>query len=167
MATVPVIGSALVLIGEQFSELSEDADLRAAFLALTESGSAAFNTKNTDDSQVYYQSWAGVSSVLGIANPLDEVVCEGKFVRNSGTSDKMSPLLVKAAAFVAHGIELLPNDGMVTVTSAKWGDFRGCIPADHADEVGAFSPKGPDPHTGFDHVVFYQHVAFDLAAKGY
>jgi len=74
---------------------------------------------------------------------------------------------VPGAAFVAHGWELRPNDGMATVESAKWGNFRGCIPADHLDEVGQVGHHGKLRWTGFDHLRFYRNVAFDLAAQGF
>jgi triacylglycerol lipase len=54
-----------------------------------------------------------------------------------------------------------------TVESAKWGKFRGCIPADHLDQVGQINDRRPDRHTGFDFVRFYRNIAFDLAARGY
>ena len=54
-----------------------------------------------------------------------------------------------------------PNDGMVTVDSAKWGTFMGWIPADHLGVVG--QPKqGRHPFTGFDHVEFYRKMASSL-----
>lgn len=78
----------------------------------------------------------------------------------------MNVTLVPMAGPVAHGWNLYPNDGMVRVESAKWGRFRGCIPADHLDEVG-HKKNGPDARTGFDHVRFYRNVAFELSDLGY
>jgi triacylglycerol lipase len=71
------------------------------------------------------------------------------------------------APFVAHGLELLPNDGLSTVESAKWGLFRGCIPADHLDQVGQRDDEPPDRRTGFDYLRFYRNLAFDLAQRGF
>ncbi len=53
------------------------------------------------------------------------------------------------------------------VTSAKWGNFRGCIPADHLREVGQPGLSGPRSSTGFDHLSFYRSIAFDLASQGF
>ena len=39
--------------------------------------------------------------------------------------------------------------------------------ADHADEVGQVGDSGPDPHTGFDHLEFYQSIAGGLAERGF
>jgi triacylglycerol lipase len=60
-----------------------------------------------------------------------------------------------------------PNDGLVTVKSAKWGHFSGCVPADHADLVGQPRLEEPDPATLFDHRTFYRSIAFDLASRGF
>ena len=53
---------------------------------------------------------------------------------------------------------------MVTVESAKWGTFMGCIPADHLDEVG--QPRdGTHRFTGFSHIAFYRGIASNLDAQ--
>ncbi|MCA9717803.1 MAG: hypothetical protein KC468_24235, partial [Myxococcales bacterium] len=52
------------------------------------------------------------------------------------------------------------NDGLVTVESAKWGDYRGEMIADHIDEVGhLLGVTDPD----FDHKQFYLDRARELA----
>lgn len=53
----------------------------------------------------------------------------------------------------------------MTVTSARWGRFRGCIPADHLDEVGQVSNDRSDNRTGFDHLRFFRDLAYELAAS--
>lgn len=150
-----------------FNAIEEDADVRAALTSLSTPEMERFNAQVQDDSRVYYQSWAGVSSVLGLNNGKDEEACEGLFLRHPGQSDVMNKLLWPMAAILAPGLSLTPNDGMSTVASARWGEFRGCIPADHYDEVGQIRRDGADTHTGFDHVRFYRNVAFDLAERGY
>lgn len=150
--------------GRTFTErdLADDSDLVAALSSISEKTTAAsFNPDVPDDPRVTYVSWAGVSAVLGIPNPKDWDACEGKIQTRLGIRDGMDLTLVPAAAFVAHGTELRPNDGMVTVESAKWGTFMGCIPADHLGEVG--QPKqGRHLLTGFDHIEFYRKVASAL-----
>ncbi|MEZ4472796.1 MAG: triacylglycerol lipase [bacterium] len=165
--TDDLVNALAALWGRTYSEVSDDADLRQALVDISEDATPAFNAEVPDVEGVFYQSWAGVSSVFGILNPKDVGACEGKLLRHPGTADKMDATLVPMAGFVAHGTKLLPNDGMVTVESAKWGLFRGCIPADHLDEVGQVKDDGADPHTGFDHVRFYRGVVFDLAARGF
>ena len=60
----------------------------------------------------------------------------------------------------------LPNDGLATVASAKWGTFRGCIPADHIEQLGQHSLPDVNVRTGFDIARFYTNVAGDLAEQG-
>jgi triacylglycerol lipase len=114
---------------------------------------------------IFYQSWAGLSNVFGIANPLDAGAC-GAMLFHPNTRHTMSPLLVAAVPFVAHGAEARPNDGFVTVDSARWGQFNGCIPADHIDELGMVSGVQLNPFTGFDHIRFYRNLAYDLSGRG-
>lgn len=153
--------------GRTYSEVSDDADVQAAMYDISETAAADRNAATPDVEGVYYQSWAGVSSVLGIRNPKDDAACEGLGLRQPGKSDKMHATLVPMAAFTAGGTKLIPNDGMVSVESAKWGEFRGCIPADHLDEVGQPKHDAADAQTGFDHVRFYRNLAYELADMGF
>jgi len=143
-------------------DLAEGSDVKAALTSISEKFTAeTFNGDVKDDARVTYLSYAGVSSVAGVPNPKDYVACEGQIATRFGIRDGMDATLVPAAGFVAHGTELRPNDGMVTVESAKWGRFLGCIPADHLDEVG--QPKDrAHTFTGFDHVAFYRRHASKL-----
>lgn len=153
--------------GLTYNQLAGDSHVRAAMTALAESSAPAFNASHPDDPRVFYQSWAGVSGVGGLSGPFDADACEGMLLQHPGRADAMNPTLVPMAALTAHGLALRPNDGMATVESAKWGEFRGCIPADHLDEVGQVRHTGADRRTGFDHLRFYRTVAFDLAGQGF
>jgi len=150
--------------GKTFTEpeLAQGSDLRAALTSISEKHTAeSFNVDVKDDPRVTYLSWAGVSNVAAIPNPKDYEACEGRIATRLGIRDIMDVTLVPAAGFVAHGAELRPNDGMVTVESAKWGKFMGCIPADHLDEVGQYRDR-VHIGTGFDHRTFYRKLASSL-----
>jgi hypothetical protein len=41
-----------------------------------------------------------------------------------------------------------------------------CIPADHLKEVGLIDQNGPDPVSGYDHLVFFRAVVARLRAQG-
>jgi triacylglycerol lipase len=140
-------------------------DIRAAFTSLAEANADAFNRDNPDDPRVHYESWAGLSNVAGIPNPQDLPACEHRLTQfRSTTARHHMHIALKTIAFVvAHETALRPNDGLVQVASAKWGTFRGCVPADHIDEVGAFATSW----SPFDHVRFLRQRAFELAAAGY
>jgi triacylglycerol lipase len=64
----------------------------------------------------------------------------------------------------------LPNtpveDGLVTVDSATWGTFLGCIPADHLDEVCQIAGQSPGLGNNFDCLAFWDDLEGYLAAQG-
>ncbi len=163
------------LYGKTFSEVAEDSHIVAAFEAMSEKNSASFNQAIVDHPAVEYMSWAGVSFVGGLPHPKPSKVTDAcrnaagevKTHWHENRRDRMDALLVGGAVFVAHGTELRPNDGVATVESAKWGEFLGCIPADHLDQVGQINDKRPDKHTGFDYIRFYRNLAYDLAQRGH
>lgn len=169
------IDAIATLYGSTFSDVADDSNIVAALASMSERGMVDFNATISDDPGVMYQSWAGVSSVAGLPNPrrnAETDACtdengEVLLMRHEGTVDRMDALLVGAAAFVAHGTEFRPNDGVATVESSKWGRFRGCYPGDHLDAAGQINDEGADPRTGFDYLRFYRNLAFDLAAQGY
>ena len=101
-----------------------------------------FNKKVTDADGVTYNSYAGVRDVT--------------------KSDPPAPIF-----FAPHLLLLLDgkeNDGWVTVESAKWGEFKGKIAADHADEIGHdLTPPGGIPRSAFDHLTFYEEIVGELA----
>lgn len=153
------------LWGLTFNELAQDSDVRAALEGISLAEADRFNAENPDHPAVFYQSWAGVSSVAGLPNFKDEAACE-RFVHGHGKADVMAASLVPMASLAAHGLSLYPNDGMVRVQSAKWGQFHGCILADHLDEVG-HGLDGPVERTGWNHRAFYREVARGLAERGF
>lgn len=55
------------------------------------------------------------------------------------------------------------NDGIVSVDSARWGEYLGTVDADHARQVGIESRLAAD----FDANVFYASIAERLAEHGY
>ncbi len=163
------------LYGKTFSEVADDSNFIGAMTALSEASADEFNKTILDSPGVFYQSWASFSNVAGLPNPIpgaEAKACsndagETLMLMHPGKRDSMDALLVGGAPFVAHGARFKPNDGVSTVESAKWGLFRGCVPADHLDMVGQINDEGADKRTGFDFIRFYRNMAFDLAARGY
>ncbi len=145
-------------------DLAARSDVRGALESISTEGAASLAheldlAKEGDD--VTYLSWAGIS---GAPTSLDRDDCEGHIETRFGFVDALDASLAPAAWFVGDGLERIPNDGMVTVRSAKWGKFKGCIPADHLDEVGP-PLLGTHLFTGFDHLDFYGRIAEGLDAE--
>ena len=136
-----VLGSVTQLFGLGPAEIS------AQLGDLTTQAMAEFNATMPDSPDVYYASWAGHS--CGILQPSCIAAHNGEVVMALlGPTYTLLDLLEGA------------NDGMVSVTSATWGEFMGEIDADHMNEVG--HPVGiSDPV--FDHLSFYLGEARRLA----
>ena len=140
------------------------ADLDAALELLSEAHSPAFNSAHPDNAAIPYFSWAGRSVGHVLSWDYADEDCAGGVHANPQVRDVVDPEL-----FVTY--ELLSwlsghNDGLVTVNSSRWGTFMGCIPADHADEIGLFQLTLTDPISGFNHREFLVDVASELADRG-
>ncbi len=125
--------------------VGSESDAIASFESLTTGFvQDEFNPANPDAPGVRYISYAGKTCPFGL------------------TCGDVCDIEIRWAYYVllaAAGA----NDGIVPVDSAKWGDYRGTIPADHFDEVGQLlGVTGPN----FDHLAFYRELARDLAESG-
>ncbi len=145
-AVEEVVGALLNLVGAVTAQQKSDA--LASFYSLSEQYmQEEFNPKNPDDPRVQYLSYTGrTCDALAFLNPAND--CK----------DLVDPLIGWSYALLqqARG----DNDGLVTVDSAKWGEYRGEMIADHIDEVGQILGI-TDPK--FDHLAFYRDRARELA----
>ena len=158
--------------------LETDVDLRGAIRALSVAEAPAFNAEIVDAEGVVYQSWAGYSRPFGTASGAHDAMLVDLCRTTAGESglpalgkhDFMALALVPfteiAGKQASDDLPAIPNDGLATVASAKWGTFKGCIPADHIEQLGQKSLPDVNVRTGFDVARFYANVAGDLAEQG-
>ncbi|MFT3713249.1 MAG: hypothetical protein QM817_36805 [Archangium sp.] len=142
-------------------DVERDPKLRAQLEQLTEPTLEAFNRKYVNDERVRYLSWAGRSNLhTGL------IVCDGATYPNQPWKvDVLLPLFSGVSVATEWGIPAQVSDGLVTVESAKWGTFQGCVPADHLDEVGMPNANGVDLSI-FDSKQFYRDLVAELRAHG-
>jgi len=150
-------------IGARFSDVASDSHLYEAFVSLSTRSADAFNAEHPNDPRVHYESWAGIAGIAGIVNPADDAACENKRYGGRRVSGIIHGFMTPMAAVLG----VVPQDAMVTIESAKIGEFRGCMPADHLDEVGDQHTNGAHALTRFDRIRFYVSITDDLAAKGF
>lgn len=114
-----------------------------------------FNPRNRDDGRVRYYSVAGRSN-----GQRGGPGCAGGLWPDPERVDLLQgAFLFSEPAFLAQAAPLPePNDGMVGVTSARWGTFLGCVPADHGDEIGQPLMAAPDLLSGFYHKDLYRRL---------
>lgn len=125
----------------------EQADAEASFYSLSEEYmQEVFNPENPDDPRVTYISYTG-----------ETCAAEDFLVPGNDCNDLVDPLILVGYEIlkVARG----KNDGLVPYESAKWGDFRGTMIADHIDEVGQVLGV---TDFDFDHKQWYLDLAHDL-----
>jgi len=150
-------------------EIANIANFRLGFLGISVQTAEAFNQEIIDSEKVYYQSWAGLSNAFGKAHPNDVPECTQQgapFWNPRHIRDTLEWIMIPLA-YLSRGPEKHPNDGVVPVPSARWGNFRGCIPADHLDLLGLYKDDPPNPKTGFDFIRFYRTMAYELAEMGF
>jgi triacylglycerol esterase/lipase EstA (alpha/beta hydrolase family) len=146
-----------IFTGIIYGQSELDPNLAAALHSCSTAGMKAFNEAHPDDPNVAYFSFAGLTGVLSKGDP----ECNDGELPKPKHGDIVAPELVPSYAFL--GGSKIPNDGLVRVTSTKWGRFRGCIAADHLDEVGQLAGIVDS----FDYNAFYlDHAAF-LAGEGH
>lgn len=111
-----------------------------AFHDLTPEACRAFNDLTPDDPEVAYFSYAGNRAWYRISLPLQATY--HMLRRREG-----------------------PNDGLVAVSSARWGRYLGELDADHMCQIGwrLFRPK----EGGFDHLAFFSDHCRLLAGMGF
>jgi len=143
------------------AEIPDEAALVRTLEGLTPS---KIDTTIVDAEGVVYESWAGVSHLFGRASAAADQKAQeecGTYLHHPGTHDALHEALAVTAPFGG-----VPTDGMISVESARWGTFRGCLPADHYDVIGQIGKTTRDPATGFDAPSFYVWLASDLAERG-
>ena len=165
-------GDALAAILKLFGDTVLDpngqpnSDAKAAVAQLTTAGCTAFNAKYPDDPSVSYFSIAGRAN-----NSLGDDDCgaasEAPWIGKWDTTTTAGNALLSGTAAVLNGSASIPptNDGLVTVASAKWGTFLGCVPADHLSEVCQIG--GQPSGSSYDCVTMYRALADWLVARGY
>lgn len=128
----------------------QQSDAKASFYSLSEQHmNEEFNPNNPDDPRVAYISYTGrTCDALGFLDPSKD--CQ----------DLVDPLI--GWGYTILELARGDNDGLVTVESAKWGDYRGEMIADHIDEVGQI---GGVTDLKFDHAAFYLQLVRDLAEE--
>lgn len=99
-----------------------------------------FNAAVPDRSDVKYSSYAAL-------RPIDEI-----------------PFLFRRWARIVAAEEGSDNDSQVSVESAKWGEFKGTLVADHLELLGwSFSRRRKSQP--FNHIQFYRDLVSSVAAQ--
>ena len=146
----------------------EETSFFRALEQLSQEGAAAFGAAHPDAPGVDYFSLAGRSD-RNLATLQCRTDDAPDFVtRYAFDLDPIDPLLSVSEAFIDGGFgDPEPNDGLVRVSSARWGTFLGCVPADHFDEMGQILGDSPGFGNRWSHLDFYRDLTGWIRARGY
>jgi triacylglycerol lipase len=158
---VNLVGSSL------WSQANKQSSLFAALGQFSMNGIAAFNMKYTDAESVPYFSVAGRTGLHNGKGPCDAVGRPGFISKWDSTLDPTGAALGPTELYLEKNVfDPVPNDGMVPVSSAKWGTFLGCVPADHLDEIGQLFGASPGLGNAWSYKDFYAALIAMLRARG-
>ncbi|MBC8071050.1 MAG: triacylglycerol lipase [Deltaproteobacteria bacterium] len=161
-ALAQLIGGAL------WSELDANSSVATALAQLTTAGVATFNATYPDAPGVPYRSFAGRSSLAGHDSACVVDDAPTWITAWNDTRDPVdSGLALTASVLSGSLLDPAPNDGLVRAIDARWGDFRGCVPADHLDEIGQLFGDGPGLGNGWSHLELYASIVAELRADGF
>jgi triacylglycerol lipase len=141
-------------------------DAKAAIAQLTTAGCEAFNAKYPDDPNVAYFSIAGRTENGGGDADCGSARAAAFISKWDQVKGPVNALLSGTASLIdGSGAPPPTNDGLVTVASARWGTFLGCVPADHLSEICQLG--GQSSGSSFDCVTLFRDLADWLVARGY
>jgi triacylglycerol lipase len=157
-----------LLGGPLYDQVGNETSVSKALYLFTQPGIAAFNQANPDQPGIFYGSITGRSSLsLGGQDCAADITLPWVFALN-GDKDPIDPLFAAAGVILSGGIGgKIPNDGLVRAKDAKRGEFWGCVPADHMDEVGQLVGDDPGLGNGFDHEEMFSSIVKELRDRGY
>jgi triacylglycerol lipase len=160
-ALVRLFGDAL------WSQARKETSLFAALGQFATPGITAFNAKYTDAPGIPYLSVAGRSGLRRGEGACDAVDRPLFITEWDSTVDPTNVGLNASELYLEQNwFDPEPNDGLVTVSSAKWGRFLGCVPADHLDEIGQLLGAKPGLSNEWKYVDFYMDLVSMLRARG-
>lgn len=159
---------AQLLGGPIYDQVGEETSIAKALYLFSQPGIAEFNATYKDAQGVYYASITGrTDDSLGGQDCAADVTLPWVDALK-GEKDPTDPLFAIFETMLDGGFQgQVPNDGLVRAVDARWGEFWGCVPADHMDEVGQLVGDSPGLFNSYDHEEMFSEIVKHLRKKGY
>jgi triacylglycerol lipase len=156
-----------LLGGPVYDQVGEETSIAKALYLFSQPGIAEFNATYKDAPGVFYASITGrTDSSLGGQDCAADVELPW-VTAMKGEKDPTDPLFAIFETMLDGGFQgTVPNDGLVRAVDARWGEFWGCVPADHMDEVGQLLGDSPGLFNSYDHTEMFSEIVKQLRDKG-
>src|SRR5580704_8724738 len=155
-----------LLGGPLYDQIGNATSLTAALYLFSQPGITAFNAAHPDSPGVFYASIAGRSN-MHLMGPDCDTSIAVPFIQPWGSDlDPVNPLL-SVFALVLDGTDSTINDGLVPAKDAQWGEYWGCLPADHLDEIGQLLGEGPGIGNTWKYLDFYTQIIAYMRSRGF
>ena len=150
-----------------YDEIGNETDVAKGLNTFSTPGIEAFNAAYPDAEGVYYASIAGRSDWHYGGDHCD--ADSPDFIQQWNSElDPIDPLFDIPEQILDGGLgNPYPNDGLARVIDCQWGEFLGCVPADHLDLVGQLFGDNPGFGNQWRHLDFYADLVTFLRDKGY
>ncbi|NUP04541.1 MAG: alpha/beta fold hydrolase [Polyangiaceae bacterium] len=157
---VNLIGSAI------YDEVGDETSVTDALYQFSTPGIAEFNATYPDAPGIFYASMTGRTDYH-----LGGQACVPDFhlayIDSLKTVEDPTEALFVISEAIIDGSDDSPNDGLVRVEDAKHGEFWGCVPADHTDEIGQIFGDNPGFGNSFDHKQLFLELVRELRRRGF
>jgi triacylglycerol lipase len=163
-----VLDLLLQIVGQAvYDEVGAETSLAAALGEFSEAGVQAFNAAYPDQPGIYYASVAGRSDYHRGGSDCEVANAPAFISAWNDERDPIDPLFSVTEALLDGGLtNPYPNDGLVRARDAKWGEFLGCIPADHMDQIGQLFGDSPGIGNDWDYLDFFVALVSHIRSKG-
>lgn len=159
-ALVNLIGGAL------YDTVGNKTSLTKALELFSQPGITAFNQNHPDSPGIFYASVAGRSALHGMGSACDADIVVPFISKWESTYDPLNGLFSIPGLLLA-GTSNDIHDGLVRAKDARWGEFWGCLPADHVDEVGQILGQSPGLGNSWKYLDFYSELIGYMRQMGY
>jgi len=167
-ATAIIDALAKLLGGPLYDQIGNDTSLTKALHLFSKPGIGAFNTKYTDSPGVFYASIAGRTSYKALDGDCKSSATLPFISAWDKELDPLDPLFSVIQPVIKGGLGYdYAHDGLVRAKDAHWGEFWGCVPADHLDQVGQLFGDSPGLGNDWKYLPFYADLVAYIHQRGY
>jgi triacylglycerol lipase len=163
-----IVDGLVNLIGAPlYDQIGNETAVTKPLHLFSQPGITAFNAQYTDAPGVFYASIGGRSALSFGGQDCAPTKSVPFIDAQNQTNDPLDPLLFITAPILGGGSDDFAHDGLVRAVDARWGEFWGCVPADHLDEVGQLLGDGPGSGNDWEYKQFYLDLVEHVRALGY